>query len=58
MLGQELLLLGALQEFPRIVAFAAETREELYYDKEKLLANGERWEAEIARNLQIDAPYR
>ncbi|NNF71696.1 MAG: NADH-quinone oxidoreductase subunit I, partial [Rhodobacteraceae bacterium] len=20
--------------------------------------NGERWEAEIARNLEIDAPYR
>ena len=38
--------------------FAAETREELYYTKEKLLDNGERWEAEIARNLEIDAPYR
>jgi NADH-quinone oxidoreductase subunit I len=38
--------------------FAAETREELYYDKEKLLANGDRWEREIARNLEIDAPYR
>ena len=29
--------------------FATETREELYYNKEKLLANGERWEREIAR---------
>jgi NADH-quinone oxidoreductase subunit I len=38
--------------------FATETREELFYDKEKLLSNGERWEAEIARNLEIDAPYR
>ncbi|MBI1237613.1 NADH-quinone oxidoreductase subunit NuoI [Hyphobacterium indicum] len=38
--------------------FAAETREELYYDKEKLLANGDRWEREIARNLELDAPYR
>ena len=28
------------------------------YDKEKLLANGDRWEAEIARNLEMDAPYR
>ena len=37
--------------------FATETREELYYDKARLLANGERWEAEIARNLQLDAPY-
>jgi hypothetical protein len=38
--------------------FAVETREELYYDKAKLLANGDRWEAEIARNLELDAPYR
>ena len=27
--------------------FAAETREELFYNKEKLLANGERWERQI-----------
>ena len=27
-------------------------------DKQKLLDNGARWEAEIARNLQMDAPYR
>ena len=26
--------------------------------KEKLLENGARWEAEIARNLELDAPYR
>ena len=38
--------------------FSTETREELFYDKDKLLANGERWEAQIARNLEIDAPYR
>jgi NADH-quinone oxidoreductase subunit I len=38
--------------------FAAETREELYYNKEKLLANGDRWETEIAQNLAADAPYR
>ena len=38
--------------------FAAETREELFYNKEKLLANGERWEREIAQNLAADAPYR
>jgi NADH-quinone oxidoreductase subunit I len=38
--------------------FAAETREELYYNKEKLLANGDRWEREIAANLAADAPYR
>jgi len=38
--------------------FATETREELFYDKDKLLANGERWEREIAANLAADAPYR
>jgi len=38
--------------------FAVETREELYYDKEKLLDNGDRWEREIARNLELDARYR
>ncbi len=38
--------------------FATESREELYYNKEKLLENGERWEAEIAAKLTLDAPYR
>jgi NADH-quinone oxidoreductase subunit I len=38
--------------------FATETREELLYDKEKLLANGDRWEKQIAANLAADAPYR
>ncbi len=38
--------------------FATETREELLYDKEKLLANGDRWETEIAARLKADAPYR
>jgi NADH-quinone oxidoreductase subunit I len=38
--------------------FATETREELYYDKERLLANGDRWEREIAKNISLDAPYR
>ena len=32
--------------------FSTETREELLYNKEKLLANGDRFEAEIAANLQ------
>ena len=38
--------------------FATETREELMYNKEKLLANGDRWEQVIAENLRLDAPYR
>ena len=38
--------------------FATETRAELFYNKEKLLSNGDRWEKEIAANLAADAPYR
>jgi NADH-quinone oxidoreductase subunit I len=38
--------------------FSTETREELFYNKAKLLDNGDRWEAEIAANLIADAPYR
>ena len=38
--------------------FATETREELMYDKQKLLANGERWETELAARISADAPYR
>ena len=38
--------------------FATETREELLYNKEKLLANGERWETELAARLNDDSPYR
>jgi NADH-quinone oxidoreductase subunit I len=38
--------------------YSTETREELMYDKQKLLANGERWETEIAERLTADAPYR
>ncbi|MCB2099928.1 MAG: NADH-quinone oxidoreductase subunit NuoI [Rhodobacterales bacterium] len=38
--------------------FATETREELMYDKQKLLENGERWETELSERLTADAPYR
>ena len=38
--------------------FATETREELMYNKEKLLSNGDRWEHVIAQNLKLNAPYR
>ena len=34
--------------------FATETREELFYNKEKLLANGDRAEAELASNIYAD----
>ena len=36
------------------IEYATETREELLYNKEKLLANGDRAEAEIAANLQSE----
>ena len=38
--------------------FSTETREELMYDKDRLLANGERWETELAARLEADAAYR
>jgi len=38
--------------------FSTETREELFYDKAKLLANGERWEKVLSQNLAADAPWR
>ena len=56
-LCQEACPVDAIVEGPNF-EFAAETREELFYDKQKLLDNGDRWEAEIARRLELDAPYR
>ena len=38
--------------------FATETREELFYNKEKLLANGDRWEPQLQLNIIKDSPYR
>ena len=54
---QEACPVDAIVEGPNF-EFAAETREELFYDKDKLLANGDRWEAEIAKSLSLEAPYR
>jgi len=54
---QEACPVDAIVEGPNF-EFATETREELMYDKAKLLDNGDRWEAEIAQNLELDAPYR
>ena len=37
---------------------ASYRRDDFIYDKERLLANGDRWEREIAKNIALDAPYR
>jgi len=54
---QEACPVDAIVEGPNF-EFAVETREELSYSKEKLLENGARWEREIAKNIELDAPYR
>lgn len=54
---QESCPVDAIVEGPNF-EFAVETREELFYDKEKLLSNGDRWETAIAANLQADAAYK
>ncbi len=56
-LCEEACPVDAIVEGPHF-EFATESREELYYTKEKLLANGERWEVAIAARLEQEAPYR
>ena len=56
-LCQEACPVDAIVEGPNM-DFSTETREELIYDKAKLLDNGDRWERVLAANLAADAPYR
>jgi formate hydrogenlyase subunit 6/NADH:ubiquinone oxidoreductase subunit I len=53
---QEACPVDAIVEGPNF-EFSTETREELLYNKEKLLANGDKWEPEIAKNLEANQYY-
>merc|ERR1719218_215845 len=54
---QEACPVDAIVEGPNY-EYATETHEELLYNKEKLLSNGDKWEAEIAANIEADYLYR
>lgn len=54
---QEACPVDAIVEGPNF-EFSTETHEELLYNKEKLLLNGDKWESEIAANIYADHLYR
>lgn len=54
---QEACPVDAIVEGPNF-EYATETREELLYDKEKLLSNGDKWEVAISKNLSAEHLYR
>lgn len=54
---QEACPVDAIVEGPNM-EFSTETHEELLYDKEKLLQNGDKWEVAVSRNLQANHLYR
>lgn len=54
---QEACPVDAIVEGPNY-EFSTETHHELLYDKTKLLQNGDKWEVEIASNIEADYLYR
>ena len=56
-LCQESCPVDAIVEGPNF-EFSTESREELFYDKERLLRNGDVWEQELAKKLNADYPFR
>ncbi|XP_018056318.1 PREDICTED: NADH-ubiquinone oxidoreductase subunit 8 [Atta colombica] len=54
---QEACPVDAIVEGPNF-EFSTETHEEMLYNKEKLLNNGDKWESEIASNIYADHLYR
>jgi len=54
---QEACPVDAIVEGPNF-EYSTYTHEELLYDKQKLLDNGDKWEAEIAHNIKTEALYR
>ncbi len=56
-LCQESCPVDAIVEGPNF-EFSTESREELFYDKQRLLRNGDIWEQELAKKLNADYPFR
>eukprot|EP00873_Tetraselmis_striata_P005941 jgi/Tetstr1/426205/TSEL_016530.t1 len=54
---QEACPVDAIVEGPNF-EYSTYSHEELLYDKQKLLDNGDKWEAEIAHNIKTEALYR
>ena len=56
-LCQEACPVDAIVEGPNF-EYATFSREELFYEKDKLLENGDQWEDALSHNINQDHPYR